>query len=53
MGDNYNDWGDGSILSDIDIQNEMAKGNLFIAPYEPFYSLLHMNHCSSSHRGII
>lgn len=35
MGDNYNDWGDGSILSDIDIQNEMAKGNLFIAPYEP------------------
>ncbi|WP_373243078.1 dCTP deaminase domain-containing protein [Lacrimispora indolis] len=35
MGNNYNDWGDGSILSDIDIQNEMAKGNLFIAPYEP------------------
>ena len=44
MGDNYNDRGDGSILSDIDIQNEMAKGNLFIAPYEPL---------QLRHRGII
>lgn len=35
MSENYYGASDGSILSDVDIQNEMQKGNLFIAPYEP------------------
>ena len=35
MSENYCDLNEGSILSDIDIQNEMKAGNLFIAPYEP------------------